>query len=69
MVAGKAEQRCACFKEMGWSNLRQVYPGCKPDKTRCKLQPKAEAQAEEGAKDGDGQQAEEQSTEGQKTEL
>eukprot|EP00892_Ulva_mutabilis_P005609 jgi/Ulvmu1/341/UM001_0345.1 len=54
MVGGKAEQRCACFKERGMSNLRQVYPGCKPVDTWCRLQPEpavalpeVEAQADE----------------------
>jgi hypothetical protein len=37
MVGGRAEQRCACFEQRGWSNLRKVYEGCKPDAHRCKL--------------------------------
>lgn len=29
--------RCLCFKELGWSDLRQVYSGCKPDAHECKV--------------------------------
>ena len=42
IIGEKAEHRCACFKERGSSRLRQLYPGCKPDATRCMLQPPAQ---------------------------
>jgi len=29
--------RCVCFEEVGWSDLRQVYEGCSPEATRCKI--------------------------------
>jgi hypothetical protein len=35
MINGKAEQRCACFKTLGWSDLRKVYDGCNADSHRC----------------------------------
>lgn len=37
-INGVAESRCACFQEVGWSNLRKLYRGCHPEKHRCKLQ-------------------------------
>jgi hypothetical protein len=27
MDGGQPTWRCACFKELGWSDLRQIYPG------------------------------------------
>eukprot|EP00198_Chlamydomonas_reinhardtii_P006359 XP_001695695.1 predicted protein [Chlamydomonas reinhardtii] len=38
LPGGKPTTRCACFKELGWSDLRQVYPGCAPDATTCKVE-------------------------------
>jgi hypothetical protein len=44
MIHGKAEHRCACFKERGWSDLRRLYPDCAPTLHRCNLtQPAAPA--------------------------
>jgi hypothetical protein len=34
---GAGAWRCVCFEEVGWSDLRQVYEGCAPDATRCKI--------------------------------
>jgi hypothetical protein len=34
---GASAWRCVCFEEVGWSDLRQVYDGCAPDATRCKV--------------------------------
>lgn len=50
MVGGIAEQRCACFEQRGWSNLRNVYPGCSPDAHRCKLIVKQPKSAEGAAR-------------------
>ena len=33
----KTRTRCACFDTRGWSNMRQIYKGCKPDEQRCKI--------------------------------
>lgn len=46
MVGGKAEQRCACFEQPGWSNLRKVYPACEPSAHRCKLLAEEDAPAQ-----------------------
>lgn len=35
MIHGKREERCACFAERGWSELRRLYPACAPDAHRC----------------------------------
>eukprot|EP00193_Tetraselmis_chui_P001762 CAMPEP_0177752152 /NCGR_PEP_ID=MMETSP0491_2-20121128/764_1 /TAXON_ID=63592 /ORGANISM="Tetraselmis chuii, Strain PLY429" /LENGTH=295 /DNA_ID=CAMNT_0019267331 /DNA_START=72 /DNA_END=959 /DNA_ORIENTATION=+ len=35
--ARKAKERCACFETVGWSDLRKVYKGCKPDAQSCKV--------------------------------
>eukprot|EP00775_Hariotina_reticulata_P009146 gene9146-9314_t len=35
MVNGRASWRCACFKELGWSDVRKVYAECAPDATSC----------------------------------
>ncbi|GFR42030.1 hypothetical protein Agub_g2847 [Astrephomene gubernaculifera] len=29
--------RCACFEEVGWSDVRQLYAGCPPDQHSCKI--------------------------------
>lgn len=41
--------KCACFQEVGWSDLRQVYEGCRPDAHTCRLPKPKEA---EGVKKG-----------------
>jgi hypothetical protein len=51
MVSGVAEQRCACFEQQGWSNLRALYPGCEPAAHRCKLLTDAPA-SDQGAATG-----------------
>jgi hypothetical protein len=33
----RAGWRCVCFEEVGWSDLRQVYSGCPPEASRCKI--------------------------------
>jgi len=33
----RAGWRCVCFEEVGWSDLRQVYAGCSPEASRCKI--------------------------------
>ncbi|EFJ48787.1 hypothetical protein VOLCADRAFT_90628 [Volvox carteri f. nagariensis] len=33
----KPTTKCACFQELGWSDLRQVYPDCAPDAHSCKV--------------------------------
>jgi len=33
----KTRERCACFETRGWSDMRKVYKGCKPDAQRCKV--------------------------------
>lgn len=37
--------RCACFKELGWSDLRQVYDDCDPDAHECRTAPATVAPA------------------------
>lgn len=37
LPGGKPTTKCACFKELGWSDLRQVYEGCAPDAHSCKV--------------------------------
>lgn len=39
MVNGRPNWRCACFEELGWSDLRQVYTGCEPDEHSCSTDP------------------------------
>lgn len=34
---GAPSTRCACFAEVGWSDLRQLYPDCDPAATLCRL--------------------------------
>ncbi len=42
-----------CLQEVGWSDLRQVYEGCKPDARTCRLpKPKEEEGAKKGAQGG-----------------
>ncbi|GMH35660.1 hypothetical protein BSKO_03528 [Bryopsis sp. KO-2023] len=36
----KPSTRCACFKGIGFSDARQVYPDCAPDQQRCKTKKK-----------------------------
>lgn len=40
----KPKTRCACFKDVGWSDLRQLYQDCSPDATRCKTSPAPQGQ-------------------------
>uniref|UniRef100_A0A383V6X5 Cytochrome b5 heme-binding domain-containing protein n=1 Tax=Tetradesmus obliquus TaxID=3088 RepID=A0A383V6X5_TETOB len=47
MKGGRAVWRCACFKELGWSDVRKVYVDCDPDAHFCKTNPEAEAADEE----------------------
>ncbi|WIA40808.1 hypothetical protein OEZ86_004486 [Tetradesmus obliquus] len=47
MKGGRAVWRCACFKELGWSDVRKVYVDCYPDAHSCKTNPEAEAADEE----------------------
>jgi len=35
----KSTQRCACFDSVGWSDMRKVYRGCKPDAQSCAVLP------------------------------
>jgi hypothetical protein len=37
MQKGQPQFKCACFKEVGWSDLRQIYDGCDVVATRCKI--------------------------------
>ncbi|KXZ41727.1 hypothetical protein GPECTOR_302g822 [Gonium pectorale] len=37
LPGGNPTTRCACFKEIGWSDVRQVYPGCAPDASQCSV--------------------------------
>ncbi|GLC60265.1 hypothetical protein PLESTB_001592300 [Pleodorina starrii] len=37
LPGGKPTTKCACFAELGWSDIRQVYPDCAPDATSCKV--------------------------------
>ena len=34
-VAGKRRVRCACFPDDSFSDVRQLYPGCKKNSARC----------------------------------
>jgi hypothetical protein len=47
MQRGRATWRCACFEELGWSDVRKVYVGCEPDAHSCSTDPEAEAVDEE----------------------
>ncbi|PNH05572.1 Neuferricin [Tetrabaena socialis] len=37
LPGGKPTTRCACFAEIGWSDLRQIYPDCSPEAHTCKV--------------------------------
>lgn len=43
LPGGQPNTRCACFKEIGWSDYRQLYPDCKPDAHECQTAPPASA--------------------------
>ncbi|KAF6262822.1 hypothetical protein COO60DRAFT_1699115 [Scenedesmus sp. NREL 46B-D3] len=47
MKGGRAVWRCACFKELGWSDVRKVYVDCDPDAHLCKTNAEAEAADED----------------------
>lgn len=36
---GPPNSRCACFEDVGWSDVRQLYPGCDPKASRCATSP------------------------------
>ncbi|KAG2495230.1 hypothetical protein HYH03_006504 [Edaphochlamys debaryana] len=51
---GKPTARCACFKDVGWSDVRQIYKGCHPEATHCKV---LDEQPPPGADSGEGTEA------------
>lgn len=36
---GAPATRCGCFDQVGWSDLRQLYPDCHPEATECRTSP------------------------------
>eukprot|EP00798_Chlamydomonas_sp_ICE-L_P024445 gene24445-10045_t len=42
--------RCACFEQIGWSDLRELYPGCKPNSNSCQVSPPGKAPPRKPAK-------------------
>ncbi|KAG1677123.1 hypothetical protein FOA52_000929 [Chlamydomonas sp. UWO 241] len=39
LPGGKPATRCACMQGDGWSDVRQVYPGCSPSAQVCQTSP------------------------------
>jgi len=39
LSTGQPTTRCACFGDFGWSDIRQIYPGCEPQDTECRTLP------------------------------
>jgi hypothetical protein len=37
LPGGKPTTKCACFEDLGWSDIRQIYPDCAPDAHSCKV--------------------------------